>query len=252
MDDDMGGCSCSAFTGENYCICALVDSNKAGEDILVHTREQNSSASNYSIKFVQDASGITVKTQGDFDMPNITEAIEGLNNHWLENAAVFEANHFSARGSTSDEAVHIEIGSTKVPESLSLENALSIGVVSTISTYTTTYSSGAGTENRNKNIALGAAALNNTICAANGGQWCFNDVVGDTTTDKGYLEASAILGNRYTKSVGGGICQVATTVFNCVYDSGFQIPVRYNHDLYMASYPEGRDAAINYPDLDLI
>lgn len=252
MDDDLGGCSCAAFTGENYCICAIVDSNKAGEDILAHTREQNSAATNYSIKFSTASNGIMVNTQGDFDMPNISQAIEGLNNDWLENAAVFESNRFGARGSNESDPVHIEVGSTKVPEKLTLDEALTIGVVGIISTYTTTYSSGAGTENRNKNIALGAASLNNTICPANGGRWSFCDIVGDTTPERGYLEASAILGNRYTKSIGGGICQVATTVFNAVYDSGFPIPVRYNHDLYMASYPEGRDAAINYPDLDLI
>lgn len=80
MDDDLGGCSCAAFTGENYCICAIVDSNKAGEDILAHTREQNSAATNYSIKFTTASNGIMVNTQGDFDMPNISQAIEGLNN----------------------------------------------------------------------------------------------------------------------------------------------------------------------------
>ncbi len=63
----------------------------------------------------------------------------------------------------------ITVGSTKVPELLRLDEALSIGVVSVISSYTTTYSSGAGTEKKNKNIALGAAALNNSICKANGG-----------------------------------------------------------------------------------
>lgn len=77
-------------------------------------------------------------------------------------------------------------------------------------------------------------------------------MVGKCDASKGFLEAGAVFGNRYTKSVGGGICQVATTVFNAVYDSGFAIPVRYNHDLHIASYPAGRDAAINYPDLDLV
>lgn len=148
--------------------------------------------------------------------------------------------------------MHINISSTQIPKKLALNEALDIGVVSVISTYTTTYSSGAGTENRNKNIALASASLNNTIAEANGGRWSFNDCVGDATIERGYTEAGAIVGDRYTKSIGGGVCQVATTIFNAVYDSGLPIISRHNHDLHIASYPEGRDAAISYPYLDFI
>lgn len=251
-DEANAGCSCASMFGPAYCISAMVDSNQAGADILVHTREQNMESNDYSIQMIKDTNSITVKTQGDFEMPAIYDAVDILNEKWLNNAAVYENDLAGASGDNDTDPVNIKIGSTKVPETLSLDEAIRIGVVSEISTYTTTYSSGAGTENRNKNIALGAAALNNTICAANGGTWSFNEVVGNTTEDKGYLEAGAIWGNRYTKSVGGGICQVATTVFNAVYDSGLAIPERYNHDLHIASYPVGRDAAINYPDLDLV
>lgn len=149
-------------------------------------------ATDYSIQMVQNTKGITVKTQGNFEMPAIYEAVDSLNEEWLNNAAVFERNIAGASGSDNTDPVNINIGSTKVPETLTLDEAIRIGVVSEISSYTTTYSSGAGTENRNKNIALGAAALNNSICTANGGTWSFNDVVGDTTADKGYLEAGAI------------------------------------------------------------
>ena len=45
---------------------------------------------------------------------------------------------------------------------------------------------------------------------------------------------------------------VATTVFNAVYEAGYPIERRNNHSLYIASYPEGRDAAIAYPDIDLV
>ena len=149
-------------------------------------------ATDYSIQMVKDARGITVKTQGNFEMPAIYDAVDSLNEEWLNNAAVYDRNIAGASGSNDTDPVNIKIGSTKVPETLTLDEAIRIGVVSEIATYTTTYSSGAGTENRNKNIALGAAALNNTICSANGGVWSFNDVVGNTTEDKGYLEAGAI------------------------------------------------------------
>ena len=89
---DEGGCSCASVVGENYCICALVDSNQAGADILAHTRDQNMTATNYSIKLVKDEKGITVKTQGNFDMPAISETVDTLNNEWLNNASVYELN----------------------------------------------------------------------------------------------------------------------------------------------------------------
>lgn len=55
-----------------------------------------------------------------------------------------------------------------------------------------------------------------------------------------------------TQEAGGGVCQVATTVFNSVYESGLPINERHNHTLSSSSYPAGRDAAIAYPTLDLI
>ena len=56
----------------------------------------------------------------------------------------------------------------------------------------------------------------------------------------------------YSTAFGGGICQVATTVFNAAYDAGYYIDRRYNHTIYNSSYPVGRDAAVSWPDLDLI
>jgi hypothetical protein len=47
------------------------------------------------------------------------------------------------------------------------------------------------------------------------------------------------------------VCQVSTTVFNAAYEAGLQIDQRTNHALYISHYPLGRDATVNYPDLDL-
>ena len=63
----------------------------------------------------------------------------------------------------------------------------------------------------------------------------------------GYKNAGAIVDGEYTDEIGGGVCQVATTVYNAVYDAGYPIVERHNHTLYIASYPEGRDAAIAFP-----
>src|SRR5262249_18686584 len=51
--------------------------------------------------------------------------------------------------------------------------------------------------------------------------------------------------------LGGGVCQVSTPVFNAAYDAGLPITARTNHALYISHYPLGRDATVDYPDVDL-
>ena len=60
------------------------------------------------------------------------------------------------------------------------------------------------------------------------------------------------MNGQIEQDYGGGICQVATTIFNAVYDAGLPVVRRHNHSLYVATYPDGRDAAVSWPDLDFI
>ena len=78
-----------------------------------------------------------------------------------------------------------------------------------------------------------------------------HDTVGEANEEAGFQAAHAIINGEYDDAIGGGICQVATTVFNAVYEAGYPVTERRNHSLYISSYPTGRDAAIAYPDLDL-
>jgi vancomycin resistance protein YoaR len=60
-----------------------------------------------------------------------------------------------------------------------------------------------------------------------------------------------IINGELQNGLGGGTCQVSTTVFNAAYEGGLPITARTNHALYISHYPQGRDATVNYPDLDL-
>ena len=60
-----------------------------------------------------------------------------------------------------------------------------------------------------------------------------------------------IINGELQTGLGGGVCQVSTTVFNAAYEAGLQITARTNHALYISHYPQGRDATVNYPDIDL-
>jgi vancomycin resistance protein YoaR len=60
-----------------------------------------------------------------------------------------------------------------------------------------------------------------------------------------------IINGELQTGLGGGVCQVSTTVFNAAYEAGLPIATRTNHSLYISHYPHGRDATVNYPDIDL-
>lgn len=215
-----------------------VNANWARSSILAQTKTWGDQTPVH-ISFSKDNGKIEVITDGSFKIPLVDDAITSLT------AALFESS------SAPTEAPQITIESIQAPERLDFEDALKTGVIGVISTYTTEYTNELSDEARNHNIHLMGDLLNNSIVKADGGTWSFHGTAGESNADAGFVGAGIILDGEYTEDVGGGICQAATTVFNAVYEAGFPIPVRHNHSLYIASYPAGRDAAVNYPDLDL-
>ncbi|TDC44740.1 hypothetical protein E1281_32805 [Actinomadura sp. KC345] len=115
-----------------------------------------------------------------------------------------------------------------------------------MSSYTTTFTPG---EPRVRNIELAAEMLNGHIVAP-GRTFSFNGVVGPRTRSRGYVPAPAIMGSRMVNDVGGGICQLSSTLFNAVFQAGLDIRKSRAHTMYMPEYPEGREAAVSYPELD--
>ena len=108
---------------------------------------------------------------------------------------------------------------------------------------------GDSSENRIHNVALMADILDNRLVMP-GEQFSFNDAVGPRTTERGFLEGSAIVGGLLLPSIGGGVCQVASTLFEAVYGAGLEVDERHNHDFYISHYPLGLDATVAWPDLD--
>ena len=127
------------------------------------------------------------------------------------------------------------------------EMAKTMGIEGVVSSYTTTYG---GTPGRLNNVQLVAQLIDGTLIAP-GGTFSFNDTTGERTAAKGFQEAPVIINGELQNGLGGGICQVSTTVFNAAFEGGLPITARTNHALYIDHYPLGRDATVNYPDLDL-
>ena len=131
--------------------------------------------------------------------------------------------------------------------------AAELGITELVSEATTYY--WGSWPNRRSNIALGAGKLNGIIIAP-GEEFSFNDHLGDITPEAGYLEGSVILGGATVTGIGGGICQVSTTMYRAAFGGGYAITERNSHG-YRVGYYEyanagpGLDAAIWQPEIDL-
>ena len=115
-----------------------------------------------------------------------------------------------------------------------------------VSGFTTTLTND---KNRNTNIRLASQAISSTAVMP-GETFSFNQATGQRTLEKGYQPAAAIAGGTTIEEVGGGICQVSSTLFNAAAMANLAILERTPH-AWPSSYVEaGRDATVNWPDLD--
>ena len=104
-------------------------------------------------------------------------------------------------------------------------------------------------ENRNNNLRLLCQALNGHIVQP-GETFSYNTVVGERTAERGYLPAPAYSGNRLVDSIGGGVCQGSTTLYNCVLLADLEVVFRACHGAKVTYVPAGLDAAVNYLTTD--
>jgi vancomycin resistance protein YoaR len=125
--------------------------------------------------------------------------------------------------------------------------AEALHIRSLVASYETFYG---GDPNRVHNVQLVAHLVDGHVIAP-GATFSFNQATGARTAEKGFKEAPVIINGELQTGLGGGVCQVSTTVFNAAYEAGLPIVERTNHALYISHYPQGRDATVNYPDVDL-
>ncbi|MDE5777302.1 MAG: VanW family protein [Lachnospiraceae bacterium] len=112
---------------------------------------------------------------------------------------------------------------------------------SVLGQYSTEYNS--GNTNRAKNLATGASKISGTVLMP-GEQFSMYDTVSPFTEENGYADAGQYVNNELVEGMGGGICQVSTTLYNAVLISELQVDERYPHSLTVSYVPLGRDAAI--------
>jgi vancomycin resistance protein YoaR len=131
---------------------------------------------------------------------------------------------------------------------LTTEAAKELGIVQRIATYRTTFDP--TNAPRVGNIGRMATAIDGKVVRP-GDTFSLNDATGPRTPDKGYQEAQVIVDGELVPGLGGGVCQVGTTLFNAVAEAGLHVVARSNHSLFISHYPIGRDATVNYGHQDL-
>ncbi len=116
-----------------------------------------------------------------------------------------------------------------------------------LASYTTKFNS--GNTSRSYNIELAASKINGIVIDKDD-TFSFNNVVGERTQKTGFQKANVYFGEEIVEGVGGGICQVSTTLYNAILFSDLEVLNRVNHSMTVGYVPFGQDAAVAYGALD--
>ncbi|MGE5549980.1 MAG: VanW family protein [Bacteroidota bacterium] len=131
---------------------------------------------------------------------------------------------------------------------LSREEVVSWPLDQVLAFYSTKFN--AADQSRTHNLSMAAAALDGLIIKP-GDEFSFNEHVGPRVPEKGYMEAPVVLKNQLVLGMGGGVCQVSSTLFNAALYASLPVGKRTNHSLPSTYVPLGRDATVVYDVVDL-
>jgi vancomycin resistance protein YoaR len=128
-----------------------------------------------------------------------------------------------------------------------LEN---IGVDTVVGFYQTPYSRMRKDKDRTHNVRLGASLLDGQVIMP-GETFSFNETLGDRSEARGFRYAPVIAGGVLVEGMGGGTCQVASTLYAAAFFAGLIVVDRQPHSRPSSYIKLGLDATVSYPDLDL-
>jgi len=141
----------------------------------------------------------------------------------------------------------IELKLVEVPPARTTEEVKAMGVDALLGMFSTQFDP--NKVNRAYNVSVAAAALDGLIVSP----WeiiSFNEVVGPRSTEAGYKNAPIIVNNELVDGLGGGVCQVSTTLYNAVLLANLEVVERTNHSIPIPYVPIGRDATVVFDTVD--
>lgn len=141
---------------------------------------------------------------------------------------------------TSNENIELELTVEEKQPHRTIEMLSKVKEV--IGSFSTSYS--LNNTGRNRNLEVGCARVSGTVLMP-GDSFNFNDTVSPVDTASGYMESSTIVDGEYVPGLGGGLCQVCTTLYNAVIRAELEVTERYAHSLEPGYVPNGQDAAMS-------
>lgn len=117
----------------------------------------------------------------------------------------------------------------------------------TLGTYTTNFSTSSA--NRAYNVSLASDSINDVILMP-GEEFSYNNTIGNPNAERGYKIAGIYENGKTSEGVGGGICQVSSTLYSAVLYADLEIVERHNHSLTVSYVPNGQDATVSYGVID--
>jgi vancomycin resistance protein YoaR len=165
-----------------------------------------------------------------------------------ENGFVFDKDALYKELQSNKDLTKANLNVKAVKPSVTADILKTQGIKELISTFTTNFD--AGNVPRSSNIKLAAKSIAGTILPP-GAIFSFNEVVGQRTEEKGFQEAGVYINGKVDTGIGGGICQVSTTLYNAVLLADLLVMERSNHSLTVPYVPLSRDAAVSWGSQDL-
>lgn len=144
----------------------------------------------------------------------------------------------------------VELAVIELPAETTTRDLAEIAIEEVVGFYETPYSRQKKDENRTHNVKLGASMLDGHIIMP-GQTFSLNDVVGDRTQARGFRYAPVIAGGMLQEGMGGGTCQVASTLYAASFFAGLIVVERRPHSRPSSYIKLGLDATVSYPNLDL-
>ncbi len=141
----------------------------------------------------------------------------------------------------------VDLPVVEIPPKVTADELSLAGIKEQVGTFTTNHAAG---QPRVRNIHLMADMLRGQIIKP-GKTFSINKFIGERTREKGFVVDAVIQDGKFEESVGGGISQFATTMFNAAFFAGLEFPEYQSHSLYISRYPYGREATLSYPRPDL-
>ena len=135
------------------------------------------------------------------------------------------------------QAANLELPLEENPPFVRTEDVANVNAV--LGTYTTYYRHGA----RGDNIAIATQQLNGVLIRS-GANFSFNNIVGTRTANAGYKNAAVLVNGKSVPGIGGGVCQVSSTLYNAILLAGLNPTERFSHFIPSSYCPPGLDATV--------